>query len=86
VQHSRVDAIALPEGFRGADDELFFRVDNPADVIGDPSGGKGRVRAPLEDDDLQLGPATFSLGGGTHPRGIATDDDQSLFCHDFSSS
>ena len=82
VQNSRVDSIPLPELFRGADNELFFLVDNPADVIGNPSGGKRGMWAPLEDDDPQLGTATPRLGGGAHPRGIAADDDQSLFGHD----
>jgi hypothetical protein len=47
VQNSHVDSIPLPELFRGTDNELFFCVDDPADVIRDPSGGKGGVRAPL---------------------------------------
>jgi hypothetical protein len=85
VQDSRVDAILFPELFRGADNELFFSVDNPADVIGDASGGKRGVRAPLKDDDVQLGPTTPGLGGGAHPRGISADDHQSFFCHKFSS-
>ena len=39
------------------------------------------MRTPLEDDDIQLGPATFCLGGGAHPRSIAADDDQSFLAH-----
>jgi len=82
VQNSRVDTIPLPEFFRGADNELFFLVDNPADVVGDPSGRKGSVGTTLEDDDIQLGSATPRLGGGAHPRGIAADDDKFFFGHD----
>jgi len=85
VENSRVDSIPLPELFRGTDNEFFFRVDNPADVVGNPSGGKRGVWAPLEDDDIQLGPATLCLGGSAHPRSIAADDNQFFFGHGFSS-
>ena len=81
MQNSYIDTILLPELFRGAYNELFFLVDNPADVIGNPSGGKGGVGAPLEDDDVQLGPAAPCLRSGAHPRGIAADDDQFFFDH-----
>jgi len=40
VQNSRIDSIPLPKLFRCTDNELFFVVDNPADIVGDPSGGK----------------------------------------------
>ena len=86
VENSHVDSIFIPERFRGADNQFLFSVDNPADVVGNPSGGKGGVGALLEDDDIQLGPATLCLGGGAHPCGIAADDDQSFFCHGYSSS
>ena len=85
VQDSRVDSVPLPELFRGADNKLFFRVDNPADVIGNPSGGKGGVRAPLKYDDVQLGPAALCLGRCAHPRCIAADDDKPFFAHGLSS-
>ena len=39
------------------------------------------MRAPLKDDDIQLGPATLCLGSGAHPRGISADDDQSFLGH-----
>jgi hypothetical protein len=82
MQHAGIDAITLPEHFRGANDQFFFRVDNPADVIRDTSGGIGSVRTPLKDDNIQLGPATLCLGGGAHSRRIAADDDQSFIAHD----
>ena len=85
VQNSHVDAILLPECFRATDNELFFRVDNPADVIRDTSGGKGGVGAPLEDNDIQLGTTTPCLGSGAHSSSIAADNDQSFFCHKCSS-
>jgi len=84
VQNPCVDSVLFPELFRGADDKLFFRVDNPADVVGNPSGGKGCVRAPLKYDDVQLGPAALCLGRCAHPRCIAADDDKPFFAHDFS--
>lgn len=57
MQNPCFDSIPFPELFRGANNELFFRVDNPADIVGNPAGGKGGMGAPLEDDDVQLGPA-----------------------------
>ncbi len=85
VQNSHVDSIRLPKFFRASDNEFLFRVDNPADVVGNASGGKGCVWAPLEDDDVQVGPTTFRLRGGAHPRGISADYNQSFFCHKCSS-
>jgi hypothetical protein len=75
VQNSCVDPISLPEFFRGADNQLFFSVDNPADVVGNTSGGKGGVGTSLENDNILLGTATLCLGGGAHPRSIAADYD-----------
>jgi hypothetical protein len=61
VQDSCVNSILLPELFRGTDNQLFFGVDNPADVIGYASGGKRGVGAPLEYDNVQVGPTALSL-------------------------
>jgi hypothetical protein len=85
VQDPHVDSIEFPELFRGTDNEFFFCVDNPADVVGDPSGGKGCVGTPFEDDDIQIGPAALCLGSGAHPGRIASDNDQSFFRHGYSS-
>jgi hypothetical protein len=85
VQNFHVDSIPLPELFRRADNELLFSVDNPADVVRDPSGGKRGVKAPLENDYVQFGTASFCLGGRAHPRGISADNNQSFFGHDSSS-
>lgn len=82
MQCPRIDSIFLPELFRGTDNELFFLVDNPADVVGNPSRGKGRVGASLENDDLQFGPAALRLGRGAHPRGISADDNEFFLGHD----
>jgi hypothetical protein len=85
VQNSCVDSIPLAKLFRGADNELFFFVDNPADKVGNPSGGKGGVRAPLKYDDVHPGAAALCLGGCAHPCCIAADDDKPFFAHDSSS-
>jgi hypothetical protein len=71
----------LAELFRSTDNEFFFRVDNPADEIGYPSGGKRGVRASLEDDNLHLGATTFCLRCGTHSGCIASDYDQFFSGH-----
>jgi hypothetical protein len=83
VKNSHVDSILLPEFFRGTDNERFSLVDNPADIVGDSSGGKGGVRASLEDDDIQLGPSTLCLRGSAHPGGIAADYNQLYLCHGY---
>ena len=83
VQDSHVDPILVPEFFRCADNEGFFLVDNPADIVRDPSGGKGGVRASLEDDYFQLGQSTLCLRGRAHPGCIAADDNQLYLGHDY---
>ena len=83
MQDFCLDAILFPEFFWGANNEFFFRIDDPADIIGDPSGGKRGVGTPLKDDDVQLGPKPLCLGGGAHPRSIPTDNNQSFVGHDF---
>jgi hypothetical protein len=62
VQNSCIDPIPFPELFRGADNQLFFSVDNPADVVGNTSGGKGGVGAPLEDNDRVTNMPELSCG------------------------
>jgi hypothetical protein len=81
-----VDPFLLAKLFRRADYKCIFTVDNPADIVGDTSGGIGGVGASFENDDLQVGAAAFGLGCCTHPRGIAADDDKSFGAHGFSSS
>jgi hypothetical protein len=81
-----VDPIPLPKSFRGADYQSIFLVDNPADIVGNPSGGIGRVRASLENDNLQVGTPTSGLRRRTHSRGISADDDKFFFSHGLLSS
>jgi hypothetical protein len=81
-----VDPLPLPKLFRRADYKCIFPVDNPADIVGDPSGGIGGVGASLENDDLQVGTAPSGLGCGAHPCRIAADDDKPFVGHGFSSS
>jgi hypothetical protein len=85
VQYFCIYSILITKLFRGADNKFFFLVDNPADVIGNPSGGKRGVWASLENDDIQLGAAALCLRGGAHSRSITADDYQSFFDHDDSS-
>jgi hypothetical protein len=80
-----IDPLFLPECFRSPDNERIFIVDNPADIVGNPSGGIRYVRAPLENDDLKVRTATFGLGGGAHPRRIAADNNQPFRGHGFCS-
>ena len=61
MKNSDVNPVPLPKLLRGADYERFFLVDNPADIVGDPSGGKRGMGAALEGDNLQLGIAAFGL-------------------------
>jgi hypothetical protein len=81
MANSYVDPITLAELLRRTDDQYLLLVDNPADIVGDPSGGEGGVRAPLENDDFQLGVVAFGLGSGAHPGGIPPDNDESFFFH-----
>jgi len=69
-----INVLVRPESLRGADDKRLRIVDNPADVVGDPSSGVGGVRAPLEGQYLQLRPPSPGLRGGAHPRRVAADD------------
>lgn len=61
MENPNVNPVPLPKCFRSADDERFFLVDNPADIVGDPSGGIGGMGAALEDNNLQLGTTAFGL-------------------------
>jgi hypothetical protein len=81
-----VDPLPLPKDLRSADNKCIFPVDNPADIVGDTSGGIGGVGASLENDYFQVGTTAFGLGCGTHPGRIAADDDKSFFGHGYSSS
>jgi hypothetical protein len=79
--NSDVNPFPFPKLFRSADNERIFLVDNPADIVGNPSGGIGGMRAALEDDNLQLRTMTFGLCGGAHPCGIAADNNQFCLAH-----
>ena len=85
VQNSHINSVLLTEFFRCANNEIFFRVDNPADVVGNPSGRIGGVETPFEDDDVQPWLTPLCLRGGAHPRCISADNDQSFCRHVFHS-
>jgi hypothetical protein len=74
MENSDVNSIPVPELFRSADDEYIFTVDNPADIVGNPSGGKRGMWAPFKDNNFQIGAPAFSLRCGAHPCCIATDN------------
>jgi hypothetical protein len=76
----------LPEDFRGQGNEGMYIVDNPADVVGNPSRGIRGMRAALKDDNLQVRSQAAGLRGRTHPRCITADNHQSLFSHADSTS
>jgi len=38
VANPGVNILFFPESLRGADDQRFYGIDNPADVVGKPSG------------------------------------------------
>jgi hypothetical protein len=61
MANSDVNPFPLPKLFRCTDNQRFFPVDNPADIIGNPSGGKGGMRTAFKDYNFQLGTAAFGL-------------------------
>jgi len=56
-------------------------IDNLADVVGNTSGGVGRVGSLLEDNDVQLRLNTLCLGGCAHSCRVSTDDNKSFLMH-----
>jgi hypothetical protein len=81
VEDAGIDIALLPEGLRGQGNEGMYIVDNPADVVGDPSRRIRGMRAALKDDDLQVRSLPAGLRGSGHPRCITADYHQSLFFH-----
>jgi len=79
--NSDVNSVPLPKFFRRTDNERFFPVDDPADIVGYSSGGKRGMRAALKDDNLKLRTMAFGLRSSTHPGGIAADNNQSCLAH-----
>ena len=76
-----VDSLFLPKGFRGTNDQRVDVIDNPADVIGDRSGGIRGMGAFFKSLDFQLRAQTPGLRSRAHPRGISSDYNQSFFGH-----
>jgi hypothetical protein len=71
----------LPEDFRGQGNEGMYIVDNPADVVGNPSRGIRGMRGAFKDDDLQVRSQTAGLRSRAHPCGVPADNHQSLSSH-----
>jgi hypothetical protein len=86
VADTGIDAIFVSEFLRCYGDKFPDVVDNLADIVGDASSGVGRMRPPLEDDDLQFRLDPLCLGGGAHSRRIAADYHQPLFLHSSNTS
>jgi hypothetical protein len=74
VESSSVNILLLLKSLRCTGDQRLNVVDNPADVVGDPSGGIRGVRASLEGNDLQFRPLPTGLRGRTHSRRITAND------------
>jgi hypothetical protein len=61
MENSDINPVTLPKLFRCADNERFSIVDNPADIVWNPSGGKRGVWTPLENDNLKFRTMAFCL-------------------------
>ena len=57
---------------------LDAAVDLATHQVGDAAGGVARPRAPLEGDDLDVGPRPRDAGHRRHPAGVAADHDDTL--------
>ena len=81
VEGTCVDIVLITKSLRRTSDQRLDVVDNPADVVGDPSGGVGGVGTAFEGDDFKLGPSPTRLRRRAHARRIAADHDKSLSSH-----
>jgi hypothetical protein len=78
VKHAGVDVVSLSKDLWLAGDQTLYIVDDTADKVGNPSSGIRRVRAPLQDKDLEIGPEPASLRGSGHSCRVTADYDQTL--------
>ena len=81
VEDPGVDAVIVPEFFRGDRDELPDVVDNLADIVGNASSRVRGVGPFLESNDIQVRPEPLCLGRRAHPCRIPADHDESFLCH-----
>lgn len=81
LKNSGINPLFLPKRLRGADHENSDIIDNPADVIRDPSGRVRGVRALFESEDLEFGFLTTSLRSCAHSCRISANDNEPFFSH-----
>jgi hypothetical protein len=74
MESTNIDALFLPEYLRSASYKSLDIVDNPADVIREPSSRVGSVRTALKADNLHVRPLATGLRGRAHSRCVAADD------------
>jgi hypothetical protein len=79
VENASVNVVSLSECLRSAGDQPLDIVDDTADIVGDPSSRIGRVRALLQDDNVQIRPYAARLRCSGHSRCVAANDHQALF-------
>jgi len=78
VEHAGVDVVSLSKDLWLAGDQTLYIVDDTADKVGNPSSGIGRMRAPLHDKALEIGPEPPSLRSSGHSCRVTADYDQAL--------
>jgi hypothetical protein len=81
VMNPSVNVLLFSKDLRRADDQWIQCIDNPADVIGEPSGGIGSVRALFKGNDFPVRFLPADLGRRAHSSGIAANDNQSFTGH-----
>jgi hypothetical protein len=54
MEDAGIDIPLIPEDLRGQGNERMYIVDNPADVVGDPSRGIRGMRAAFKYNDFQV--------------------------------
>jgi hypothetical protein len=82
MKDAGIDVLPLAKGVRVAGYEGLSVVDNPADVVGDPSSGVGGVGTALKGHDNQARSPPPCLGCRAHPAGVTTYYNEPLFGHD----
>jgi hypothetical protein len=82
VPYLHFNVLFVPEILRRSCDQALLVIDDPADVVGNASGGIGGMGPPFKDGDLHIFVTAACRGSGAHPCGIASDDDESFLRHD----
>jgi hypothetical protein len=82
LKNPGVDPLLFPESFRGSDHQAPYVIDNPADVVGNRSGGVRRMRALFKGKDFERRFLTAGLRSSAHSCCVAADYDESFFGHE----